>query len=72
MNRRTYRAVAQVLNARINELRENDHIEVRDRQTRISECGVIMDNFTKVFAADNEFFNRQTFERETQKFPDAD
>jgi hypothetical protein len=69
MNRTTYRAVAMVLNDRINELRENTYITVGQRTDRISECNLLMDNFSKVFAAENEFFNRQTFEREVQKFP---
>jgi hypothetical protein len=68
MDREAYRLVAEVLNDRINELRDNNLLSVHDRSILMREVNSLMDSFVKVFQANNEFFSRQAFEREVQRF----
>lgn len=70
MSRKTYRAVAKIMNERLNHVRENTIYTHAERQIRIAELMTLMDQFTAYFQIDNDHFNRQVFEKEVTKFPE--
>jgi hypothetical protein len=65
--KRHYEAIAELLHTEYNDIREGKVI-VTDPQSRLYEIGVITDKFTYLFTEDNEWFNRQMFEKRVFAF----